>query len=69
VSVRAEGGGPTIAERRDAHQDAARAEARDLPLVQAVLTAFPDARITVREPGSAAEAAPVEDDDWDPLEL
>ncbi len=68
VSVRAEGGAPTISERRDAAQDAARKKAQELPLVQAVLEAFPDARITVREPEADLPADPAEDDDWDPFE-
>jgi DNA polymerase-3 subunit gamma/tau len=46
VSVVSEGGGPTIAEDRDATDTAARAAAMDDPVVQAVLAAFPKARIT-----------------------
>jgi DNA polymerase-3 subunit gamma/tau len=78
VSVVSSGGAPTIAETRDSVLTAARAEAAENPLVQAVLTAFPGARIAgVRSPeavvAEAAEAAlpqaePELDDDWDPFE-
>jgi DNA polymerase-3 subunit gamma/tau len=78
VSVVSSGGAVTIAEARDAEQLAAKAEAAENPLVQAILTAFPGARVTdVREPealvAKAAEAAlplaePEMDDDWDPFE-
>jgi DNA polymerase-3 subunit gamma/tau len=62
---------PTIAELRDADTISAVAEARDNPLVQAVLAAFPDASIKVLPPPEAeAETAalPVVDDEWDPFE-
>jgi DNA polymerase-3 subunit gamma/tau len=78
VSVVTSGGAPTVAERRDAARAEREAEARAHPLVQAVLDAFPDARIAaIRTPeetaaSAAAEALPeIEDDlddDWDPLE-
>lgn len=78
VSVVSSGGAATIAETRDSVLTAARAEAAENPLVQAVLTAFPGARIAgVRSPeavvAEAAEAAlpqaePELDDDWDPFE-
>ncbi len=78
VSVVSSGGAVTIAEARDAGQLAAKAEAAENPLVQAILTAFPGAKVTdVREPealvAKAAEAAlplaePEMDDDWDPFE-
>jgi DNA polymerase III subunit gamma/tau len=78
VSVVSSGGAPTIAEVRDADQLAAKAEAAENPLVQAILTAFPGAKVTdVRQPealvAKAAEAAlplaePEMDDDWDPFE-
>jgi DNA polymerase-3 subunit gamma/tau len=78
VSVVSSGGAVTIAEARDADQLAAKAEAAENPLVQAILTAFPGAKVTdVREPealvAKAAEAAlplaePEMDDDWDPFE-
>jgi DNA polymerase-3 subunit gamma/tau len=78
VSVVAAGGQPTIAEARDRDLAAARADAADNPLVQAIFTAFPGARISeVRSPeamsSQAAEVAlPLAeaeaDDDWDPFE-
>jgi DNA polymerase III subunit gamma/tau len=78
VSVVASGGQPTIAEARDSELAQVRAEASDNPLVQAIFTAFPGARIAeVRSPDAmmaqAAEAAlpladPETDDDWDPFE-
>ena len=80
VSVVSDGGGQTIAETRDATLDAARAEGLRLPLVQAVLAAFPKARITaVRTPAEAQDQAadgalapmPEADEmpeDWDPFE-
>ena len=74
VSVVSQGGAPSIAEARDADQNTARAEAALNPLVQAVMLAFPGAKITeIRSPeamaASAAEAAlPEVDDEWDPFE-
>ncbi len=76
VSVVAGGGAPTIAETREAQENVARAEALDNPLVQAVLAAFPTAKITaIRAP--EADALPqiaqaladdMGGDDWDPFE-
>ncbi|MFC7705788.1 DNA polymerase III subunit gamma/tau [Plastorhodobacter daqingensis] len=69
-----EGGGATIAESRDAERLAMEAEARQHPLVQAVLQAFPQARITdIRTPDAraaqaATEALPEVEDEWDPFE-
>ena len=70
--------GPTLAEAREAGIAEVRADAAGNPLVQAILAAFPGARITdVRSPetltAAAAEMAlpPAEaemDDDWDPFE-
>ncbi|MBM9593269.1 DNA polymerase III subunit gamma/tau [Roseitranquillus sediminis] len=74
VSVTSTGGGRTIAETRDREADEARARARELPLVQAVLAAFPDAEISaIRSPEAATAEAedaalPEADDDWDPFE-
>jgi DNA polymerase III subunit gamma/tau len=78
VSVVSSGGAPTIAETRTAELQQVRAEAADNPLVQAILTAFPGAKISeVRSPeamtSEAAAAAlpqadPEADDDWDPFE-
>ena len=78
VSVVSSGGQPTIAEARDSELAQVRAEASDNPLVQAIFTAFPGAKIAeVRSPDTmTAEAAaaalpqadPELDDDWDPFE-
>jgi DNA polymerase III subunit gamma/tau len=74
VSVVSTGGAPTIAEERDKDKLAAEAEAMQNPLVQAVLTAFPGAKITeIRTPearaaSAAAEALPEVEDEWDPFE-
>ncbi len=74
VSLVNEGGGATIAETRDAERLALEEEARQHPLVQAVLQAFPAARITdIRTPDSlaaqaATEALPEVEDEWDPFE-
>jgi DNA polymerase-3 subunit gamma/tau len=78
VSVVTSGGAPTLAEQRDREMIEARAEALETPLVQAVLAAFPDAKITdIRTPEAmaaqaAAEALPAIEaevgDDWDPFE-
>jgi DNA polymerase III subunit gamma/tau len=74
VSVVSSGGAPTIAETRDAAQDAARADAATNPLVQAVMAAFPGAKITdIRTPEAmsaqaATDALPEVEDEWDPFE-
>jgi DNA polymerase-3 subunit gamma/tau len=78
VSVVSSGGAPTIAEAREAELAEVRADAAGNPLVQAIMTAFPGARISdVRSPealtAAAAETAlapaePELDDDWDPFE-
>jgi DNA polymerase III subunit gamma/tau len=78
VSVVSSGGAATIAESRTSQLDEARAEAAENPLVQAILTAFPGAKITeIRTPETmVAEAAgaalplaePELDEDWDPFE-
>ena len=74
VSVVSSGGAPTIAEDRNRDQITAEVQAMDSPLVQAVLAAFPGARITaIRTPEAlaaeaAAQALPEVDDEWDPFE-
>ena len=74
VSVVSSGGAATVAEARDAALDTARDEAATNPLVQAVLAAFPGAKITeIRTPEAlvaraAAEALPEVEDEWDPFE-
>ena len=71
VSVVSQGGSPTIAETREADLRAEHTAASALPLVQAVLAAFPGARVVeVRDPAAlaAAEALPEVEDEWDPFE-
>ncbi|MDF1717802.1 MAG: DNA polymerase III subunit gamma/tau [Antarcticimicrobium sp.] len=74
VTLVNEGGSPTIAEERDAAENALRAEASDHPMVQAVLARFPQAKITgirTQEQIAAnaeAEALPEVEDEWDPFE-
>ncbi|MFT6675696.1 MAG: DNA polymerase-3 subunit gamma/tau [Sulfitobacter sp.] len=69
-----QGGGETIAEVRDAKDNALRSEAENHPLMQAVLAQFPKARITaIRTPEQIAAAAvqdalPEVEDEWDPFE-
>ena len=64
----------TIAEVRDARENALRADAQAHPLMQAVLATFPQARITaIRTPEHLAaqavsEALPEVEDEWDPFE-
>ncbi|SPJ25777.1 DNA polymerase III subunit gamma/tau [Palleronia abyssalis] len=73
VSVVADGGAPTIAETRDAEAEALRSKALAHPMMQAVLEAFPDARIVgIRTPEQIAaeaqvEALPEVDEEWDPF--
>ncbi|MEY8829764.1 DNA polymerase III subunit gamma/tau [Sedimentitalea sp. XS_ASV28] len=74
ISVSAKGGAPTIADIRDQAENALREEAEAHPLVQAVITRFPNARITdIRTPeqiaaAASAEALPEVEDEWDPFE-
>lgn len=74
VSVVSTGGAPTLAEDRDRDRMAAEAEAMQNPLVQAVLAAFPGAKIAeIRTPEAMAalaltEALPEVEDEWDPFE-
>ena len=65
---------PTLAEARDATATALRAQAMEHPLVQAVLNAFPKARITAirteaaKEETAQSDALPEVPDEWDPFE-
>ncbi|MGR3701255.1 MAG: DNA polymerase III subunit gamma/tau [Paracoccaceae bacterium] len=74
VSLVNEGGAPSIAAARDATEANLRAEAEAHPMMQAVLSAFPKARITeIRTPDKLAAAAQTEalpevEDEWDPFE-
>lgn len=71
VSVTA-GGGATLAEARAADEAARIARARENPVVQAILAAFPEARVTAVRPAAAPlpadEALPAVEDDWNPFE-
>ena len=73
ISV-SDGGAATIAETRDAATNAIRAQAEKHPLVQAVIAAFPKARITeIRTEADKAQEAlqdalPEVDEEWDPFE-
>jgi len=74
VSVVNTGGAATIAEARDTAETDMKAKALSHPLVQAVLSAFPKARITAIRTEAAkaevamAEALPEVTDEWDPFE-
>ena len=73
VSVVAGGGAPSIAESADAEKDAAVAEALEHPLTQAVMQAFPGARIVEVRSRADAEAEAAEaglgevEEEWDPF--
>ncbi|NBD29559.1 MAG: DNA polymerase III subunit gamma/tau [Alphaproteobacteria bacterium] len=74
VTVVNSGGAATIAEERNAEEAALRDHAAEHPLVKAVLTQFPKARITdIRTPKALEveaeiEALPEVEDEWDPFE-
>jgi DNA polymerase III subunit gamma/tau len=75
VSVVASGGAPTIAQTRAGEDLAAKAGAMDNPLVQAVMAAFPKAKISaIRLPDGVTDTAETSDDmdaladNWDPFE-
>ena len=73
ISV-ADGGGPTIAETRDAAENALLQEAQAHPLVQAVIAAFPKAKITEirteaeKQQDALEDALPEVDEEWDPFD-
>jgi DNA polymerase-3 subunit gamma/tau len=74
VSIVSSGGAATLAEDRDKDLLAAKAEAMQNPLVQAVMAAFPGAQISaIRSPEAMAQVAAIEalpevEDEWDPFE-
>ncbi|MCL4145514.1 UNVERIFIED_CONTAM: hypothetical protein GTU68_031381 [Idotea baltica] len=74
VTVVNTGGAATIASIRDAKENALREDAISHPMMQAVLTQFPQAKITaIRTPEEIAaaavtEALPEVEDEWDPFE-
>ena len=74
VSVVSSGGAPSIEEDRNKDKLMANAAAMINPMVQAVMAAFPGAKITeIRTPeamaaNAALDALPEVDEDWDPFE-
>jgi DNA polymerase-3 subunit gamma/tau len=77
VSVAATGGAATIAQTRAAEAETREARALRLPAVQAVLAAFPGAKVVaVRDPepepdtdtAPPSDSLPEADDDWDPFD-
>ena len=64
----------TIAEVRDAKENALKSQAENHPLMQAVMATFPGAKIlSIRTPqdiaaAAVAEALPEVEDEWDPFE-
>ncbi|GAA6209434.1 DNA polymerase III subunit gamma/tau [Cognatishimia sp. WU-CL00825] len=74
VTVVNQGGAETIVQKRNAAQNAIKAEAMAHPLVQAIISAFPKAKITDIKTQAAiatqaqAEALPEVEDEWDPFE-
>ena len=74
ITVVSDGGAPTIAQTRDAAETSLHDQASAHPLVQAVIAAFPKARITdirtaaTKAQAAEAEALPEVEDEWDPFE-
>jgi DNA polymerase-3 subunit gamma/tau len=73
VSVVGSGGGATLAEEAAERKGDLQARAAGHPLVQAMLAAFPGARIRDVRPPEAPAPAPEtgafeDDDDWDPFD-
>ncbi|WP_413719122.1 DNA polymerase III subunit gamma/tau [Silicimonas sp. MF1-12-2] len=74
VSVSGTGGQPTIAETRDAEKERLRAAAAETPIVAAILSSFPDARIGELKTAediaatAATESLAEVDEEWDPFE-
>ncbi len=74
ITVVTDGGAPTIAETRDAAETAIMEQAHQHPLVQAVITAFPKAKITdirteaEKTQEALTDALPEVDEEWDPFD-
>jgi len=74
VTLVNEGGAPTVVQTREADFKALKDQAEKHPLVQAVLTTFPGAKITsvttpkAIEQLAAADALPEVEGEWDPFE-
>ena len=74
ITVVNTGGAPTIAQRRDEAENAQRAAAETHPLVQAVIRAFPKAKISKistkadKQHDAFEDALPEVEDEWDPFD-
>lgn len=77
ITVASSGGAPTIREQEDARDTAEKDEVKKHPLMQAVLSRFPNAKISeIRSHADLAQEAaataleeiPDEADDWDPFD-
>ena len=74
IAVESEGGNPTIAELRDAEAQKLEDEAKNHPMVQAVMDSFPGAKIIeIRTPEALAAEAQEDalqevEDEWDPFD-
>lgn len=77
ITVASSGGAPTIREQEDARDTAEKDEVKKHPLMQAVLSRFPNAKISeIRSHADLAQEAaataleeiPEEADDWDPFD-
>ncbi len=74
VSIVGTSDAKTIAEIRDSKENALKSEAESHPLMQAVMTTFPGAKIlSIRTPediaaAAVSEALPEVEDEWDPFE-
>ncbi|MCO4847640.1 MAG: DNA polymerase III subunit gamma/tau [Yoonia sp.] len=74
ITVVNEGGAPTIAQTRDVKENTLRKSAEDHPLVQAVIAAFPRAKIidikteADKAQDAMVDALPEVDEEWDPFD-
>ena len=74
IAVVNAGGAPTIAQVRDEAENAQRAAAENHPLVQAVIRAFPKAKISKisteadKQHEAFEDALPEVEDEWDPFD-
>ena len=74
VTIVGDSSAKTIAEIRDAKENALKSQAENHPLMQAVMASFPGAKIlSIRTPeeiaaAAVSEALPEVEDEWDPFE-
>ena len=74
VTIVGDSSAKTIAEVRDAKENALKSQAENHPLMQAVMASFPGAKIlSIRTPeeiaaAAVSEALPEVEDEWDPFE-